>query len=297
MPIQSKRNLYPGINAHLNSLLQHEPGGWQSFHSVHVTHLFEAIDANLPPGYFARSEKTMQINEIIPPPGPRLTSGWTIPDVTVFRARSGVAGGEMAVANATPPARTLLLAENMTTEEYLPGIAIYQAGEGDLLGKPITRIELLSPANKRGGAHHTHYLARRSETFDSQLRLVEIDFLHETPPVIGSLPSYPDREEGSFPYWVIISDPLPTVAKGHADVYDIGVDMALPIIAVPLAGREAMALNLGAVYNQTFASSRFFQMVVDYEQEPVHFDRYTPADQSLIRARMAAVAAEQPVAK
>jgi Protein of unknown function (DUF4058) len=254
MPIQAKRNLYPGINAHLNSLLQHEPGGWDSFVSHHISDIHHEIDQKLPEAYFARIECALQLKE-----------------------------------NTT-------IDDDMTWEDYLAGIVICQVKNNDLLGRPVTRIELLSPANKRGGAHHTHYLARRSETFDSQLRLVEIDYLHETPPVIGSLPSYADGDEGAFPYWVIISDPLPTVAKGHADVYDIGVDAALPIIAVPLAGSEAMALDLGAVYNHTFASSRFFQMVVDYAQEPIHFDRYTPADQSLIRARMTAIAEVQSMA-
>lgn len=291
MAIQSERNLYPGINPHLNSSLQNEPGGWQSFHSIHVTHLFEAIDAALPTGYFARSEKTMQISEIIPPVGPR-SPGYTVPDVSIFRIGNVASGSKGNMLAATPPSRTTLIIEQLATEDYLPGIAIYQAGEGDLLGKPVTRIELLSPANKPGGAHHSHYLAKRTETFQSELRLVEIDYLHETPPILSGMSNYSLKEAGSFPYWVLASDPRPTLAKGLTAYYEIGVDMPLPVITIPLSGTDTMTLDLGAVYNHTFASSRFFQMIVDYEQEPVHFERYISADQVLIHARMATIAAE-----
>ncbi len=291
MAIQSERNLYPGINPHLNSSLQNEPRGWQSFHSIHVTHLFEAIDAALPAGYFARSEKTMQINEIIPPLGLH-SPGRTVPDVTVFRMGNIASSSSGATLIATPPSRSTLIVEQLSTEDYLSGIVIYQAGEGDLLGKPVTRIELLSPANKPGGAHHSHYLAKRTETFQSELRLVEIDYLHETPPVLESMPNYSLHEEGSFPYWVLVSDPRPTLSKGLTHFYEIGVDIPLPIITIPLLGADTMTLDLGAVYNHTFASSRFFQMVVDYAQEPIHFERYKPADQILIQARMTAIAAE-----
>lgn len=291
MPIQSERNLYPGINPHLNSSLQSKPAGWQSFHSIHVTHLFEAIDAALPTGYFARSEKTMQINEIIPPVGLR-SPGRTVPDVTVFRVGNIPSGSGSTTLTATPPSRSALIIEQLSTEDYLSGIVIYQAGEGDLLGKPVTRIELLSSANKPGGTHHSHYLAKRMETFQSELRLVEIDYLHETPPVLESMPSYPLGEVGAFPYWVLVSDPRPTLSKGLTHFYEIGVDTALPIITIPLSGTDVMTLDLGAVYNRTFASSRFFQMIVDYTQEPLHFERYTKADQALIRSRMTAIAAE-----
>ncbi|MCA0454440.1 MAG: DUF4058 family protein [Chloroflexi bacterium] len=292
MSIHSEHNLYPGVNAHLNSALQSEPGGWQSFHSVHVVDILRGIDERLPAGYFARSEKTMQISEIIPPIGLR-SSGGTVPDVTIFRAGNlPSASRESSPLTATAPARSTLIIETLTSEEYLPGIAIYQAGEGDLLGKPVTRIELLSPANKPRGAHHSHYLAKRTETFQSELRLVEIDYLHETSPLLNAMPSYLLRESGAFPYWVLVSDPRPTLTKGLTYYYEIGVDSPLPIITIPLSGSDTMTLDLGAVYNRTFASSRFFQMVVDYAQDPVHFERYTPTDQTLIQARMTAIAGE-----
>jgi len=288
MTIFSEKNLYPGINAHLNSSLQHESGGWQSFHSVHVTHLFEAIDARLPEGYYARSEKTMQISEIIPPVGPSRPRT-TTPDITVFRSRLTILGGGATTLTATPPTRRIPITEILTPDDFLPGITIYQTGEGGPTGKPITRIELLSPANKPGGAHYPHYLVKRMETLQSNLRLVEIDYLHESRPITPTLPSYPDGEDGAFPYLVLVSDPRPTLEEGGTEVYGIAVDSPLPIITIPLAGADTMTLNLGAVYNHTFSSSRYFQMVVDYAQDPSQFERYTAADRELIQGRLAKI--------
>lgn len=64
MAIQGTKNLYRGINAHLNSLLQNEPGDWEGFHSDHIADLRRLIDAQLPEGYYARNERSLQIREL-----------------------------------------------------------------------------------------------------------------------------------------------------------------------------------------------------------------------------------------
>jgi hypothetical protein len=289
MAIHADHNLYRGINAHLNSILQNEPGGWQSFHSVHVTHLCEALDAKLPQGYFARAEKTLQISETAGDTHFRATSS-TTPDVTVFRAAVPTRLSGAAVAEATPPTQTIPLATAVTEADYLTGIVIYQAGEGGLLGKPVTRIELLSPANKPGGTHAGSYALKRTETLESGLRLVEIDYLHQSPPVIRELPRYTAGADGAYPYLILVSDPRPTFSDGKTAIYGFVVDEVMPTITIPLANMDKMTLNMGAVYNHTFASSRFFQMVVDYDQEPPRMETYTSADRERIRERMAAAA-------
>jgi hypothetical protein len=60
MPIHSKTNLYPGINAHLNSFLQQEGGGWESFHAEHIIDLRRVLAQTLPRGYYAVAEKSLQ---------------------------------------------------------------------------------------------------------------------------------------------------------------------------------------------------------------------------------------------
>jgi hypothetical protein len=66
----------------------------------------------------------------------------------------------------------------------------------------------------------------------------------------------------------------------------------MPRVSIPLAGEDSITLNLGTVYNLTFARNRYYGLVAtDYAQLPARFETYTPADQERIRARMAAVAA------
>ena len=64
MAIKFRKNIYNGVNAHLNSELQHESGAWEVFHSEHIPDIARAIDAVLPPGYLAETEHGLQIRAI-----------------------------------------------------------------------------------------------------------------------------------------------------------------------------------------------------------------------------------------
>lgn len=281
MPIQSAKNLYPGINAHLNSYLQNEPGGWRSYHDEHVVDLRRVISEHLPPGYLARSEKGLQIAEIQAglPAGRNRT---VIPDVTVYQSSASRAGVISEALLATPPVETLPITATLTEEDYLTGLVIYQSGEGELPGRPIVRLELLSPANKPGGSHYGTYLIQRLGTLRAGLRLVEIDYLHFLPPIIPALASYVTDEDGAYPYYVLVSDPRPNLQQGKTDVYGFYTDEKLPVPRVPLAGVDTFLLDLDTAYRRTFESSEFFQLVVDYTQNPVQFEHYTPTDQARI---------------
>ncbi|HLA42282.1 MAG TPA: DUF4058 family protein, partial [Aggregatilineales bacterium] len=198
MPIYAPENLYPGINPHLNSFLQHEPGAWESFHAELVIQTRIILDSQLPPGYLALAEKSLQISEMasvafnaVPGKGARLCA------LTV----SGI----------------------LTSDEQLKGVVIYQAGEGSTFGRPITRIEVISPANKPGGSHYPRYVEKRLETLRSGLRLVEIDYLPESGSLMHSLPSYPGQDDDAYPYVIIVSDPRPEFEKGRVKVYGFGV--------------------------------------------------------------------------
>ncbi len=287
MPIHADKNLYTGINVHLNSFLQQEPGGWASFHGVHVTHLAEAFDENLPSGYFTRSEQSLQIGAFDPGTGTEQRSS-TRPDVMVYRGPGNVQGST-GLAEVTAPTDTLPLIDTLPEQETLTGLVIYQAGEGSSLGRPITRVELLSPANKPGGTHYAQYWVKRLQTLQSGLRLVEIDYLHQSPPVVPVLADYTRQEDHATPYIILVSDPRPTFEKGLMAFYAFHTDMALPVINIPLAGADTVKLNFGSVYNRTFESARFFKLVADYAEDPVNLNRYSPEDQERIRQQLAQI--------
>ncbi len=239
MPIHADRNLYPGINAHLNSFLQHEPGGWESFHLEHLVDLRHMLDENMPLHYYARMMPSMQLS---------------------------------------------VSSENQ--EGVLNAVIIYQIQKGNLLGVPVARIELLSAASKPGGPSHGQYMSRRLELLRSGIPLVEIDYLHQTPPIVRVIPSYVDHEADASPYMILVTDPRPTFEETVLRVYEFGVVELMPIIPIPLTGTEVMNIHFSELYHQTFANSRFFRLVVDYAEDPVHFDRYHDVDRQVIRQRL-----------
>jgi len=175
----------------------------------------------------------------------------------------------------------------------LTSVVIYEIEDGKIPGKAVTRIELLSPANKPGqGQHYRQYMAKRAQALRSGLFLVEIDYLHETRPIIPTLPSYIDHKKGAYPYLVLISNPHPKPEDGLIDIYGIRVDEPLPTYNIPLIDRETVPLDLSAAYNQTFENARMMQVIVDYELLPERFDTYTTEDQARIRERMKVIADE-----
>jgi hypothetical protein len=287
MSIRADHNLYPGINPHLNSALQQPGGGWRSFHAHHLIHIADLLDATLPPGYTAKPEESIQIS-LLPDefnPGPPQRS---IPDILIVRTSDALwSSSGTALAEPEPPTLVLPVWERLLDdpEDSLSGLVLYKARQ------PVTRIELLSPANKPGGSHYGTYLQHRQETLRAGLRLVEIDYLHERSPIKRDIPSYRDREPNAFPYHILINDPRPAIDQGQTRIFSRGVLDLLPVIRIPLGDDDGVQFNTGEAYNFTL-SRRTYTEDIDYAQEPVNMSAYTEADQSAIRARMAQIAQE-----
>lgn len=292
MAITSDRNLYPGINIHLNSYLQNRANGWRTFHSLHVPHISEHLDTVLPPGYVTITEESIQFTTVNPGVDPTQRDTVT-PDVPVLQQRPASAS-QSATLNPTAPLDTIPLVETLVEEDEdtLSGMVIYHMSDDHPAGKPVTRLELLSPSNKFSGSYHQQYRYKREETLRGGLRLVEIDYLHQTPPVVPRLPMYAKREDNAYAHMILVNDPRPSVDEGTTAIYVFGVDDPMPVIEIPLLNDDTVMLDFGAVYNRTFASSRYFRPLVDYAQDPVALERYHPDDQALIRARLAQVRAE-----
>lgn len=282
MAVRSAKNLYPGVNPHLNSFLQTDDGGWESFHAELIVQIRQYLDSHLPEGYLALAEKSLQVREITPP---ITTTTRTRPDITVYQ--SPVVGSSAVAIPATAPTDVLALMPTLEEEEFLTGVMIYQTGEGSPYGKPITRIEVLSAANKPNHPYHARYHVKRMETLHSAIRLVELDFLHETPPILATLATYSDKKGESFPYYIIVTDPRPTFEQGQIFFYGIEILDPIPAVNVPLAGVDRVVVDFGEIYHRVYESLRMVQVIVDYETEPVNFHKYSLANQQQIRATMA----------
>lgn len=286
MAVHRRENQYQGVNAHLHSFLQNEPGGWESFHNAHITNLTEVIDTLLPEGYYALNEKSLQLSAFNLETGLEVRSK-TKPDIGIYGGpSSGVPINKMEVSG---PTAIIPVIDTLIEDDPLSSIVIFRIRD-DNRPLPVTRIELLSPGNKPPGAHYLQYLIKRTETLESGLNLVEIDYLHETRSPIRAVPSYSAREIGSHAYLVLVSDLRPTLMKAETEIYGIDVDQEIPRIAIPLMGEDSIVVDFNAAYNVTFSRNRYYGMVaVDYEQLPLRFETYSEPDQQRIRDRMAAV--------
>jgi hypothetical protein len=239
MSIRSRDNLYNGINAHLHSRLQHEPGGWEVFHAAHIIDVGRAIDALLPLGYLIEPEKSLQIREYHP-------------------------------------------------HENLTALGIWKTESGS--EPPVTWFELLSPANKPPGDGYLQYREKRNATLHAGTALVEIDYLHEKRSPIMRLPSYPQQEEGAFPYTIVVTDPRPSLDDGQMKLYGMHVDDPLPSIPIPLRDPDTITLDTQPVYDLTYRSFGSYSQRVDYADLPENFERYSANDQARIKQRMKHIA-------
>lgn len=292
MAIKSRRNEYLGVNAHLHSYFQNHPDGkgdWESFYTLYIADLARAINRILPPGYLVLPERSMQIREYDTDTGARLIKR-PKPDIAVYDL-------DPARQPANPPGaavatRTHTVSETLDDDEdiYYPAVVIYELQE-DASGRvPVTHLELLAPTNKVEPGR-TVYLDKRKTVLRTGINLVEIDYLHQTEPVVRVIPSYPRQQPDATAYTILVSQPRRDAeGGGPVTTYGFGVDIPIPTIDIPLARGETIPVNFGAVYHDTLNSLAAFSEPVDYAALPERFDSYHPADQERIRRRMAAVA-------
>jgi hypothetical protein len=282
--MDSKR--YPGIDPHLNSHLQHV-AGWKGFHAKHIAHLGELLDQILPEGYYTADEESLQIGIYDRESGERLASSPSVPDLLIFRRDSNSEPGEFAAGASPSPTLTMPLIERAEEEMYIGSLVIYRLQAGGLPGRPVTRIEVLSPANKAPGSHHDQYMAKRLDALRSGLCLIEVDYLHERRPIDRRIPSYADGEAEAPPYAILVSDPRPSLVAGTMRVFGFGVLDALPRVPVPLEGDTIVELDFNVAYRETINGSRLFRdLLADPSREPANFGAYHEGDRAQIRAFM-----------
>jgi len=264
--VRSVKNQYRGINAHLHSLLQAE-SRWGGFHTAHIGDLSKTLKAGLlPMGYTTDIEPSLQIRRVGEP--------FNVPQSRVL----------------TLPIPTLLQ-EYPLSEKPLWAIAIYEINESD---KPVAWLELLSPSNKGDSRDAELYRNKRLKIIGNGIVLIELDYLHETPPTFEGLPDYHAQQNesdtpDSHPYRIVIVDPRPDVKTGQAFLAAFDVDQAIPTMTIPLNVGDTFTFDFGVPYAKTFEELLYGVELVDYSQLPLNFDRYSPDDQARIAARMLAV--------
>jgi hypothetical protein len=289
MAIQSRKNQYVGVNAHLMSLLQAGateamPPSWRGFHNHFIARLMEALNAHLPHGYVAVNDESLQV--LGEDREGMIVRKKPIPDISVYQ--QGESQTKPGVQVVGTPTWQAVIEKQLEPDNTIDAVVIYQQGAGHRFwGKAVARIELLSPTNKRGGSNYVDYSRKRREAFLTGVPLIEIDLLHETRSPISELPVYP-RQGNAYPYTLAINDPRHDPEQIKIEVYGFNVDRPFPTIPLPLIGADFLAFNCDEAYQQSYILGPW-NRIVDYEQLPERFDTYSEADQTRIQARLAAV--------
>ncbi len=285
-----RENPYQGINAHLNSSLQtrgteDQPALWHSFHNFHIAQIVIGLNAQLPDHYIALDEQSLQTRGI--EIGGFEEKSIKTPDVDIFQRKEAIV--EKIAAAVLAPTWEAALAEVMLEPIRQPRAAVIR----ELLpqhkvGYVVARIELLSPSNKPGGSKYQIYVDKRNEAIQSEIPLIEIDYLHEQRPILPKMPAYP-QATGAYPYAIIVTDSRPNA--GSVKGYGFKVAESITKCLLPLAGQETLIFDLNEVYQKTFIEGRWGD-ILDYDVEPERFETYSAEDQAKIRAVMASIAAQ-----
>lgn len=268
----AEKNRYQGVNAHLMSYLQNS-SGYKGFHNSFVTYLAGHLNKRLGGKYRAATEDTLKIMRTFD--DENLLAKNTYPDIAV---RQHDLQKSLAVTGtARVPDLYVELPKVAENKEPL-SVIIYEKDRSS----PIVIIEMVSPANKRGGSGSEAYLEKRYLLTRAGIVLVEVDLLHESLSVIDGLPEYP-HDPSSLPYYIAVTD---TLRQKKTGLYRFGINQPIPSINIPLLNDEMTTCDFDSVYQQTFEEG-FFDALLDYTKEPLNMTLYSKADQQKIREVMA----------
>jgi Protein of unknown function (DUF4058) len=240
---------FPGMDPFLE-----DPAVFPDLHDRIIFCLSDALNAQLPPPYFAGIASRVWVE------ASRRRVG---PDVNVLRPQhplnGGSASGGGGVAVATEPVVVKAVREEVR-ETFLE---IHAQPGGERL---VTTIEVLSLANKTLGGHgRTPYLQKQSEILDSQVHLIEIDLLrggvHTTAvPIDAAIAA-----AGFFDYHVSVRRwDVPECFY----LYPIPIQGRLPVVAVPLLPDDApVRMDLKEILDRAYDSGQYRRRV-HYREPP-----------------------------
>ena len=227
---------FPGMDPWLE-----QPGVFPGFHNRYVTYLSEALNAVLPPPYFADIANRVMIEGDEPPV-------LREPDVGVFRPRgangaSGPSnGGGVAVADPSEVRAVRVHVPRDEITEWL--IDVRSADDGNRL---VTSIELLSPSNK--STHRMEYRRKQRELAERRVNLIELDFLRVGTHTTAVPLAHARQTAGAFDYHVCVYRPE---EPEEFEVYPIRLPQRLPTVRVPLRPGAVVEVNLQAVLDRTY---------------------------------------------
>jgi hypothetical protein len=239
---------FPGMDPYLEN-----PELWPDVHQKLISEMQTALTPVLRPRYAARAEMRVYVLGEDDPG----RDAWHVPDIRIERTakRKG--------PKTTKRAEALGIAEPLT----IPFLVEEEIEEAFLEIRHIESkttvavIEVLSPSNKiRTSAGRESFLAKRRQMLASKVHWVEIDLLRAGTPSLDRLA-------------VASSDYRIVVSRGEdwrrAHFWPVSVRRALPIIGIPLRGKDPdVSLDLNAVLRTAYDNAGY-DVSIDYRRDPV----------------------------
>lgn len=241
---------FPGMDPYLE-----DPAVWPGVHNFYIAEMMATLNEQLRPRYYANIEDRVYLSD-----EDDAGRAVIIPDVRILPSKKKKTGPPERNVGTSPrtaiaePVIVTTLFEEEISESYIRVVERQSR-------QVVTVIELLSPTNKVPGSRgQANYLEKRAEVLRSDTHWVEIDLLRTGEPVIAR-ELYPPCE-----YTVHIS------RKGErpkAAVWPISIQEPLPVIPIPLKGKDPDApLDLQRLLTTTYDRSAF-DLMLDYTRPPV----------------------------
>jgi hypothetical protein len=228
------------------------PEIWPDVHHGLISQIQAALNPKLQLGYVARVELRVYISDDDDPGRVALV----VPDARVEKVpkRRGVRKSEPvpAVAVVEP-----LILPALFDEEIEEAYIAVKHIESESL---VAIIEVLSPSNKiRGSCGRKSFMEKRRQISNSEVHWIEIDFLRAGAPAMKR----PSRV--TCDYSVLVSR---AGQRSRVRYWPIGVRQPLPVVGIPLRGRDPdVALDLASVFNTVYDRGAYDRSL-DYSKEP-----------------------------
>lgn len=248
---------FPGMDPYLE-----HPVTWPSFHNSFVARLSEALNRDLPDGFYARTDLRKEVGLAFGKPLQAIR-----PDVEILQTPNsgGIIVAERETRNAPSPSLRIVI------DAEAAELAFLEIRDARAEHEVVTLIELLSPSNKRAGEDRRQYLAKRAAVLRSPTSLVEIDLLRKGRRLWRTRAGVTDLRSLDPPpeYLVTVSRAWERERPFRIEIFPAFLRQPLPVITVPLReGDPAVSLDLQRCFTEHYDAGPYRRGAIDYTRPP-----------------------------